>query len=59
MSDRWETDVQIPNINLARHGVNKDGGFTYRHCAILHIKADSSKPIDTRWPAAKERRQLS
>lgn len=63
-SDPWETDVQIPNINcpscilqviqfMAEHGVNKDGGFTYHHCAILNIKADSSKPIDTRWPAAK------
>jgi hypothetical protein len=62
--DPWETDVQLPNINcphctlqitqfMADHGYNKDGGYYYHHCADLQITADSSKPVDTRWPAAK------
>jgi hypothetical protein len=60
-----ETDVEIPNINckscilqvvefMANHGVNKDGDFTYHHCAVLQIHANSSKPIDTRFPAEKK-----
>ena len=59
-----ETDVELPNINcpactlqivqfMAEHRYNKDGGYTYHHCAVLNISADPSKPIDTRWPAAK------
>ena len=59
-----ETDVQIPNINcakctlqitqfMAEHGLNKDGGFYYHHCADMHITADPAKPIDTRWPAQR------
>jgi len=58
-----ETDVDIPNINcpkctlqitqfMAEHGVNKDGGFYYHHCADLQITADASKPVDARWPVA-------
>jgi hypothetical protein len=57
-----ETDVDIPNINcssctlqvvefMANHGVNKDGDFTYHHCAVLRIQANPSLPIDTRFPA--------
>jgi len=59
-ADAWETDVQLPNINcdrcilqitqfMAEHGLNKDGGYYYHHCADLQITADASKPIDTRW----------
>jgi hypothetical protein len=57
----FETDVKIPNINCERctlqviqfmeeHAVNKDGRFTYHHCADLKITADPKRPIDTRWP---------
>lgn len=57
----YETDVTLPNINckkcmlqitqfMAEHGYNKDGGYTYHHCAALQITADASKPIDTGWP---------
>jgi len=64
MNDPWETDIDIPNINcpkctlqivefMAEHGVNKDGGFFYHHCADLQITADPAKPIDRRWPAAR------
>jgi len=60
-----ETDVEIPNINcsscifqvvefMANHGVNKDGDFTYHHCAVLQIHANPSRPIDTRFPAEKK-----
>ncbi len=59
-----ETDVPLPNINCKRctlqviqfmeqHGPNNPGNFTYHHCAVLQITADSKKPIDAAWP--KER----
>lgn len=57
-----EADIDIPNINctkctlqviefMAAHGFNKDGGYTYHHCADLQIRANPSKPIDARFPA--------
>jgi hypothetical protein len=63
-ADPFETEVQIPNINcpkctlqivefMAEHGLNKDGGFFYHHCAEMQITADASKPMDRGWPAAK------
>lgn len=63
-ADPWETDVTLPNINcekctlqivqfMAEHGLNKDGGYFYHHCADLQITADSSKPIDTQWIGRK------
>jgi hypothetical protein len=59
-AEPFETDVELPNINCARctlqiiqfmaeHGRNKDGDFSYHHCADLQITADPSKPIDTQW----------
>jgi len=56
-----ETDVQLPNINCEKctlqivqfmedHGYNKDGGYTYHHCADIKITADAAKPIDKGWP---------
>jgi hypothetical protein len=64
-TDPFETDVQLPNIScekctlqivefMAEHGLNKDGGFFYHHCADLQITADPAKPIDAGWPAAKK-----
>ena len=61
-TDLLQADVPIPNITckkctlqvtqfMAEHGVNKDGGFYYHHCAELEITADPAKPNDTRWPA--------
>jgi hypothetical protein len=66
VTEPFETDVQLPNINcptcilqiaefMAQHAYNKEGGYTYHHCAALNITADSSKPIDTRWPVARAR----
>jgi hypothetical protein len=60
----FETDVEIPNINcekctlqiiqfMAEHGRNRDGDFSYHHCADLKITADRSKPLDARWPATR------
>jgi hypothetical protein len=60
-----ETDVEIPNINCAKctlqviefmaaHGRNKDGDFTYHHCAVLQVHANPDKPIDSRFPAEKK-----
>jgi hypothetical protein len=64
-TDPFETDVQIPNIScekctlqivefMAEHGVNKDGGFFYHHCADLQITADPAKAVDPGWPSAKK-----
>jgi hypothetical protein len=61
-AEAFETDIQLPNINcrkctlqiiqfMAEHGLNKDGGYSYHHCADLQITADPSAPIDERWPA--------
>jgi hypothetical protein len=61
-TDLWQMDLPMPNITckkcslqvtqfMAEHGVNKDGGFYYHHCAELEITADPDKPVDTRWPA--------
>ena len=60
-----ETDVDIPNITCAKctlqivefmasHGLNKDGDYSYHHCATLQIHANPDKPIDTRFPAEKK-----
>ena len=60
-----ETDVEIPNINcaactlqivefMAAHGLNKDGDYSYHHCAVLQIRANPDKPIDSRFPVEKK-----
>ena len=60
----WEADVQLPNINcrkctlqvvqfMAEHAFNNPGGYSYHHCAELQITADSSKPLDSGWPAER------
>ena len=62
----FETDIDVPNINcekctlqiiqfMAEHGRNRDGDFSYHHCADLKITADRSKPLDARWPAVAGR----
>jgi hypothetical protein len=62
-TEPFEADVQLPNINcpsctlqivefMAQHPYNKEGGYSYHHCAVLNITADPSKPIDGRWPCA-------
>jgi hypothetical protein len=60
-----ETDVEVPNINCAKcilqivefmaaHGLNKDGDYSYHHCAVLQIRANPDKPVDTRFPSEKK-----
>jgi hypothetical protein len=60
-----ETDIELPNINcskctlqivefMAAHGLNKDGDYSYHHCAVLQISANPDKAIDTRFPAEKK-----
>lgn len=60
-----EADIEIPNINCAKctlqviefmaaHGRNKEGDYTYHHCAVLQIRANPNKPIDVRFPAEKK-----
>ena len=60
----WETDIKLPNINcdkctvqvlqfMEEHGLNKEGEFSYHHCADLKITANSALPIDTSWPGQK------
>jgi hypothetical protein len=59
-----ETDVRLPNINcakctlqiiqfMAEHGRNKQGDFSYHHCADLRITADPGKPLDAGWPSSR------
>ena len=61
-----EADIEIPNINCAKctlqviefmaaHGRNKDGDYTYHHCADLQIRANPNKPIDSRFPVENKR----
>ena len=63
-TEPMETDIELPNINcpkctvqivqfMAEHGLNKDGGYFYHHCANVQITADPAKPLDTRWPGQK------
>lgn len=60
-----EADIEVPNINcskctlqviqfMAAHGLNKDGDYTYHHCAVVQIRANPFKPIDSRFPAEKK-----
>jgi hypothetical protein len=57
----WETDVKLPNINcekctvqviqfMEEHGLNREGDFTYHHCADLKLTANPAMPIDKGWP---------
>ena len=57
----FEADIDIPNIDcekctlqviqwMAEHALNRQGDFSYHHCADLQITADPAKPIDARWP---------
>ena len=63
----FETDLKVPNINcdhctlqviqfMEEHGINKDGRFTYHHCADLKITANPKLPIDMAWPGQERRK---
>ena len=62
-----EADIEIPNIDCAKctlqvlefmaaHGRNKDGDYSYHHCADLQIHANPNQPIDPRFPAENKPR---
>jgi hypothetical protein len=64
----FETDVRIPNIDcdgctlqvlqfMEEHGVNKDGRFSYHHCATLKVTANPKLRIDTDWPGQAKRKR--
>lgn len=55
-----ETMIAIPNIDcegcflqviqfMENHPGVREGGFSYHHCAIVNIKSDPAKPMDTGW----------
>ncbi len=55
-----ETEVRIPNIDcegcflqiiqfMEEHPGVREGGFSYHHCAVLNITADTSLPLDSGW----------
>jgi hypothetical protein len=61
----FETDIHLPNINcekctlqiiefMAQHGLNREGDYSYHHCADIRITADPAKPIDARWPGQRK-----
>jgi hypothetical protein len=63
----FETDLKVPNIAcdhcslqviqfMEEHGINKDGRFTYHHCADLKITANPKLPIDMAWPGQERRK---
>jgi hypothetical protein len=63
-----EADIRLPNINcerctlqiiqwMAEHALNRDGDYSYHHCANLKITADPALPIDTAWPGQSSARR--
>jgi len=55
-----ETQIRIPNIDcegcflqvvqfMEEHPGFREGGFTYHHCAMLNIKANTELPTDEGW----------
>jgi hypothetical protein len=46
----WETEViQF----MAEHPLNKDGDYSYHHCATLKVTANPKLPLDKGWPGQK------
>jgi len=56
-----EADIRLPNINcdkctlqiifwMGEHALNRDGDYSYHHCASLKITSNPALPIDTTWP---------
>jgi hypothetical protein len=55
-----ETEIAIPNIDcegcflqvvqfMEEHPGFREGGFTYHHCAVVNIKANTELPLDEGW----------
>ncbi len=56
----FETEVRIPNIDcegcylqviqfMENHPGVREGDFSYHHCALLNITADTAMPLDEGW----------
>jgi hypothetical protein len=56
----FETEVRIPNIDcegcylqviqfMENHPGVREGDFSYHHCAVLKITADTALPLDEGW----------
>ncbi|MEY4641760.1 MAG: hypothetical protein RLZZ227_1754 [Pseudomonadota bacterium] len=56
----FETEIRIPNIDcegcylqviqfMENHPGVREGDFSYHHCAILNITADTTLPLDEGW----------
>ena len=65
LDKEFEMDIDLPNISctkctlqivefMAAHGLNKEGEYSYHHCADLNIRANPYKPIDSRFPVEKK-----
>jgi len=63
-----EADIRLPNINcekctlqiimwMGEHALNRDGDYSYHHCANLKITANPALPIDTTWPGRTSARR--
>lgn len=61
----WEADLRVPNIDcpdcvvqviqwMAEHGFNRDGGYTYHHCARVSITRDPNLEVDDEWAAVTQ-----
>ena len=55
-----ETQIRIPNIDcegcflqviqfMEQHPGVREGGYSYHHCAVLNIKANTALPMDEGW----------
>lgn len=55
-----ETEIQLPNIDcqgcflqviqfMEEHPGVREGGYSYHHCAVLNITADTTLPLDEDW----------
>jgi hypothetical protein len=63
-----EADIRLPNINcekctlqiiywMGEHALNRDGDYSYHHCASLKITSNPALPIDTTWPGQSSARR--
>ncbi len=63
-----EADIRLPNINcekctlqiifwMGEHALNRDGDYSYHHCANLKITSNPALPIDMTWPGQSSARR--
>jgi hypothetical protein len=42
---------------MGEHALNRDGDYSYHHCASLKITANPALSIDTTWPGQSSARR--